>query len=133
MIVKSQDFSKDSWTKRPFSEEKMHYWGGDFNSNQGLLSPLVLPLSPIPCHLICKTSFFTPSFDTYEGFTHEIMEAERPYKLLSSECVHVYTLSHIRLLGPHGLWPTRLLYPQDFPGKNTRMCCHFLLHWLCIV
>jgi len=27
-------------------------------------------------------------------------------------------------LKPHGLLPTRLLYPWGFPGKNT---CHFLL------
>ena len=26
-----------------------------------------------------------------------------------------------------GLQPTRLLYPWDFPGKNTGMGCHFLL------
>ena len=25
------------------------------------------------------------------------------------------------------LWPTRLLWPWDSPGKNTRMGCHFLL------
>ena len=25
------------------------------------------------------------------------------------------------------LQPTRLLYPWDFPGKNTGVCCHFLL------
>ena len=27
----------------------------------------------------------------------------------------------------HGLWPTRLLCPWDFPGKNTGVDCHFLL------
>ena len=27
----------------------------------------------------------------------------------------------------HALKPTRLLCPWDFPGKNTRMGCHFLL------
>ena len=32
------------------------------------------------------------------------------------------------LLPRHGLQPSRLLYPQDFPGKNTGMSCHFLLH-----
>ena len=26
----------------------------------------------------------------------------------------------------HGLWPTRLLCPWDFPGKNTGVGCHFL-------
>ena len=28
---------------------------------------------------------------------------------------------------PHGLQPTRLLHPWDFPGKNTGVGCHFLL------
>ena len=28
---------------------------------------------------------------------------------------------------PHVLWPTRLLHPWDFPGKNTGVACHFLL------
>jgi len=30
-------------------------------------------------------------------------------------------------LGPHGLQPTRLLYPWDFPGKSTGVGCHCLL------
>ena len=30
-------------------------------------------------------------------------------------------------LQPHELWPTRLLQPSDFPGKNTGVSCHFLL------
>ena len=30
-------------------------------------------------------------------------------------------------LWPHGLGPTRLLYPWDFPGKNTGVGCHSLL------
>ena len=29
-------------------------------------------------------------------------------------------------LQPHGLQPTRLLCPWDFPGKNTGVGCHFL-------
>ena len=29
---------------------------------------------------------------------------------------------------PHGLQPTRLLHPWDFPGKSTGMGCHCLLH-----
>ena len=28
---------------------------------------------------------------------------------------------------PHGLQPTRLLHPWDFPGKSTGMGCHCLL------
>ena len=30
-------------------------------------------------------------------------------------------------LQPHGWYPARLLCPWDFPGKNTGVCCHFLL------
>ena len=30
-------------------------------------------------------------------------------------------------LPPHGLESTRLLSPWDFPGKNTGVCCQFLL------
>ena len=30
-------------------------------------------------------------------------------------------------LGPHGLWPTRLLCPWDSLGKHTGAGCHFLL------
>ena len=29
-------------------------------------------------------------------------------------------------LQPYGLLPTRLLYPWDFPDKNTGVGCHFL-------
>ena len=43
-------------------------------------------------------------------------------------CVRV--LRHIVMsgsLGPHGLWPARLLCPWNFPGKDTEVGCHFLL------
>ena len=30
-------------------------------------------------------------------------------------------------LQPHGLQPTRLLHPWDFPGKSTGVGCHRLL------
>ena len=33
-------------------------------------------------------------------------------------------------LRPHGLQPTRLLHPGDFPGKSTGVGCHCLLHLL---
>ena len=33
--------------------------------------------------------------------------------------VVIYSLSHVQLLQPHGLWPVRLLCPWDSPGKNT--------------
>ena len=33
---------------------------------------------------------------------------------------------------PHGLQPTRLLRPWDFPGKSTGVGCHCLLRYMCI-
>ena len=43
--------------------------------------------------------------------------------------VKVKSLSRVRLLA-HGLQPTRLLHPWDFPGKSTGVGCHCLLHFL---
>ena len=40
--------------------------------------------------------------------------------------VVVWSLSRVQLLQLYGLWPTRLLCPQDFSGKNTAVGCHFL-------
>ena len=31
---------------------------------------------------------------------------------------------------PHGLQPTRLLHPWDFPGKSTGVGCHYSLNCL---
>ena len=41
--------------------------------------------------------------------------------------VKVKSLSRVRLYRPHGLQPTRLFRPWDFPGKNTGVGCHCLL------
>ena len=41
--------------------------------------------------------------------------------------VKVKSLSPVWLLWPNGLYPTRLLCPWDFLGKNTGVGCHFLL------
>ena len=42
-------------------------------------------------------------------------------------CCSLITKSYLTLLRPHELWPTRLLYPWDFLGKNTVVGCLFLL------
>ena len=80
---------------------------------------------------------------------------EKKHNDLGFLCSNMYiiscVLSHSVMfdsLQPHGLLPTRLLCPLDFPGKNTGVGCHFLpqgtfliqglhprhlhlLHWLC--
>ena len=47
--------------------------------------------------------------------------------MLKEVAAAVQSLSCARLCDPHGLYPTRLLCQWDFPGKNTRVGCHFLL------
>ena len=46
--------------------------------------------------------------------------------LYPSVCLYVCSAVSYSLQ-PHGLWPTRLLCPWYVPGKNTGVCCHFLL------
>ena len=41
---------------------------------------------------------------------------------------HVQLHNHAWSLQQHGLQPIRILCSQNFPGKNTGVCCHFLLH-----
>ena len=45
---------------------------------------------------------------------------------LYSECLCVCFVTSLvsDSLWLHGLWHTRLLYPWDFPGKNTGVSCH---------
>ena len=58
-----------------------------------------------------------------------------PHDFSTSFCLSTETLlllisglSHIWLLWPHGLQPTRLFCPWDFPGESPRVGCHCLLH-----
>ena len=48
-------------------------------------------------------------------------------KNLVCVCVCVSCLVVSASLWPHGLQPTRLLHPWNFPGKSTGVGCHFLL------
>ena len=41
--------------------------------------------------------------------------------------VKVKSLSRVQHQRSHGLQPTRLLHPWDFPGKSTGVRCHCLL------
>ena len=47
--------------------------------------------------------------------------------------IYVHACSVIQscpTLQPHGLQPTRLLCPQNFPGKNTGIGSHFFIQWI---
>ena len=45
----------------------------------------------------------------------------------SNACMHAKSLQSCLTVWLHGRQPTRLLYPQDSPGKNTGVGCHALL------
>ena len=45
----------------------------------------------------------------------------------------IQLLSCVRLLRLHGLQPSRLLCPWDFPGKNTGVGCHLLFQGIFLI
>ena len=53
-----------------------------------------------------------------------------PVESLKFSKVKVKLLSCVSLFETCGLQPTRLLHPQDFPGKSPGVGCHFLLQWI---
>ena len=50
-----------------------------------------------------------------------------PHFFLITEGPHACVHAQLWLFATHKLLPSRLLRPWDFPGKNTRVGCHFLL------
>ena len=48
-------------------------------------------------------------------------------------CCCLVTKSRLTVLWRHGLYPTKLLRPWDFPGRNTGMGCHFLLQGIFLI
>ena len=75
-----------------------------------------------------------------KGFTHRVLPSclhrvtkgcsRLLYCILVCVCAHAWVLSCSFVsnsLWPYGLYPTRLLYPWNFPGKNTGVGCRFLL------
>ena len=44
----------------------------------------------------------------------------------SNTCMHAKSPQSCLTLQPYGQQPTRFLCPQDFPGNNTGVGCHFL-------
>ena len=55
-----------------------------------------------------------------------------PSHLLPASTLWLYTACQVasvvsNSMWPHGLQPSRLLYPWDSPGNNTGVGCHFLL------
>ena len=59
------------------------------------------------------------------SLSHEVMGPVVNYSEIESESEVAQSCP--TLCDPMGLQPTRLLSPQNFPGKSTGVGCHFLL------
>ena len=82
------------------------------------------PVFPAVCHRVHSNtkqlrSSQSPADDTSQRFSNMLNDHV-------CVCVCVCSLMPISL-DPHGLQPTRLLCPQDSPGKNTEVGCPSLL------
>ena len=66
-----------------------------------------------------------PPLSFYEGYVQGCQTIFLSFILSFIRACWVTVMSSY--LWPHGLQPARLPCPWDFPGKNTRVGCHFLL------
>ena len=80
-------------------------------------------------HEMIETSRMTPSNDDTDIIADFIKKHSIWVWSLTVVWVHVCSIDSALSdsLWPHELYPTRLLYPCDFPSKNTGADSHFLL------
>ena len=90
----------------------------DLLAVQGILKSLLQHHS-LKASILRRSAFFTVQLSHPYITTGKTITT--PWKWKWSHSV----VSHS--LRPHGLWPTRLLDPWDFPSKSTGVGCHFLL------
>ena len=68
-----------------------------------------------------------------KSLTHPAKEGnDLWFKQIVCSCCLVAKLC-LALLRSHGLQPTRLLCPWDFPGKDAGVGCHFLLQGIFLI
>ena len=89
---------------------------------------MLLPLSCFSCVRLCVTQYTSahqapPSL----GFSSQEHWSGLPFPSPMHESEVAQSCLTQR---PHGLQPTRLLRPWDFPGKSTGVGFHCLLRWL---
>ena len=99
-----------------------HNWH-DLAAAAAVLKEILQPKEVYPLYeFLCFSIFPCLGLNSFGGLTGFYM-----HHLLYVCVVCSVTQSCLTLLWPHGLEPTRLLCPWDFPGKNTEAGCHFLL------
>ena len=63
---------------------------------------------------------------------HQTRVSRIASRLLTDWASREAMLSPVQPFATHGLQVARLLCPWNFPGKNTGVCCHFLLQYTII-
>ena len=84
------------------------------------------------CQHVIKTVILTVCFTVEKPNVHDQFVKTKSWIVLnillfSRFCLLFSHLAVTNCLRPHGLWPTRLLCPWDFPDENTVVGFHFLL------
>ena len=84
-------------------------------------------------------SFFSSSSFHPLTLSITVITAGNKERVCVCVCVRASARTHARAqscpksLRPHGLQPTRLLCPWDFPGKNTGVGCHVILQGIFLI
>ena len=100
----------------------------DLRNLKPLLWPCTHAKSLQSCLTLCDPMDSSPPGSS----VHRIVQArilEWVAICVSNACMHAKSLQSCLTVRPNGQQPTRLLCPQDSPGKNTGVSCHFLLWW----
>ena len=87
-----------------------------------------------PCRFLYDV--FTVLLVSSELVKHDRGEKTRSLDYGYCTQISIIALNHSIVsdsLQPHGLYPTRLLCPWDFPGKNTGVGCHSLLQGIFLI
>ena len=104
---------------------RQEYWSGyPFPSPGDLPGPGIKPKSlALPADFLSSEPSGKHFFSILGCSTFNVVERFKP-PLSSVQFSHSVVSDSLR---PHGLSPTRLLCPWDFPGNSTGVDCHFRL------
>ena len=80
------------------------------------------------CPTLCDPIDHSPPGSAVPGILQaRTLGCHFPLQCMKVKSERKVAQSCLTLCNPHGLQPTRLLHPWDFPGKSTRVGCHCLL------